>query len=200
MEYLFFNCRDAVNLTIPFLLHIAQRSPRFRELYIDIADPFDCVPETNDDVYHNVAVHFGSLLSTNVELGIILASQLEVLSVNGNYVNFSLLDLARIVDALFSHSTSLPVLKSLTFDVDAHPCTWLTVQHLIRGTTLMFNCFPKLIHFSLNCQPYDAFKETIYDFSNLASEWYVKWTMSKSSRMFRTLTYRHRPNSLDIWL
>ena len=193
-----FSChRNTVNVVISLLLHIAQRSPRFRELIIDAADSFD----SNFEPRGQVEFHFGHLLETNAQLGIILASQLEVLHFNGEHVNCSLLDLAQTFDRLFSHSTSPPVLKSLTFDVGADPRWWLNTRHLIRGTQLVFNRFPSLIHFILNGCPYEAYEGTIYDFSELAEEWYAQWRMSESKQnRFRALSYRHRPNSLEVWL
>ena len=156
------------NVAITLLLHIAQRSPRFRQLQFD------------RDFPHRdpVEFHFGPLLASNREMGIRLASQLEVVHFNGEHVNCSVLDLAQTFDQLFSHSTSSPDLKSLTFDVGAHPRSWLNTPHLMRATTLLFNRFPSLIHFTLNCSPYDAYKGTIYDVSILAPEWHVHWSVS----------------------
>jgi hypothetical protein len=196
-ESMFSRHRTTVNVAISLLLHIAQRSPRFRELIINAADAFDGGCPNGAQV----EFHFGHLLETNVDLGIILASQLEVLHFNGEEVNCSLLDLARTFDGLFSHSTSPPVLKSMTFEVGEHPRSWLNTRHLIRGSQLLFDRFPSLIHFTLKGYPHDAYKGTIYDFSNLAPRWYAHWRMSQSRQnTFRELTYRHRSNSFDVWL
>ena len=189
--------RDTIRLGISLLLHVAQRSPSFRELTIDGVDPYDY----DHDYNTQAEFHFGPLLESNVQLGIMLASQLEVLHFNGDHVNCSFLDLARTFSRLFSHSTSSPVLKSLTFDVAAHPRSWLNTRHLVRGTKLLFNRFPSLIHFTLNGNPYDAYEGTSYDFSELAPKWYVHWTISQLKQdTFRELSYRHRPNSLEVWL
>ena len=189
--------RNTVNVAIPLLLHIAQRSPRFCELIIDAVDAFESAcPNSGQREFH-----FEQLFETNVQLGIILASQLEALHFNGVEVNCSLLALARMFDGLFSHSASPPVLKSLTFEVGEHPRSWLNTHHLIRGTQLVFNRFPSLIHFTLNGYPYDAYKGTIYDLSELAPKWYAQWRMSQSKQgTFRELSYRRRPNSLEVWL
>ena len=179
------------------LLHIAQRAPRFRELIILGVDPFDSTHDYNK----TAEFHFGPLLANNRQLGIILASQLEVLHFEGTHLNCSLPDLARTFDRLFAHSTSSPVLKTLTFYVGAHPRSWLNTRRLMRGTQLLFNRFPSLIHFTLNCDPHDAYKGTMYDFSILAPQWHVHWTVSQLARdILRTLSYRHRPNSLEVWL
>ena len=189
--------RNTVKVAIPLLLHIAQRSPRFCELIIDAVDAFDSAcPNSGQREFH-----FEQLLATNAQLGIILASQLEVLHFNGGEINCALFDLAQTFNRLFSHSTSSPVLKSLTFEVGTHPRSWLDTHHLIRGTQLLFNCFPSLIHFSLIGCPYEAYKGTLQDFSTLAPEWYVHWTMSQlKQNTFRELSYRHRPNFLEVWL
>ena len=194
---MFSSHRDTIRLGISLLLYIAQRSPRFRELSIDGVDPSDSDQDNNKQA----EFYFNRLLANNRQLGSILASQLEVLRFHGGDVDCSFLDLARTFDRLFSHSKSPPVLKSLAFDVGAHPRSWLNTCHLVRGMKLLFDRFPSLIHFTLNGYPYDAYKGTIYDFSELAAEWYDHWTMSESGQdIFRTLSYRYRPNSLDVWL
>ena len=194
---MFSSHRDTIRLGISLLLHIVQRSPRFRELIIDGVDPFD----SDHDYNKQVEFYFGRLLANNRQLGIILASQLEALRFHGGGVDCSFLDLARTFDRLFSHSTSSPVLKSLTFDVGAHPHSRLNTRHLVRGTQLVFGRFPSLIHFTLNDYPYDACKGTTYDFSELAAEWYDHWRMSqRTQNTFRALSYRHRANSLEVWL
>jgi hypothetical protein len=70
------------------LIHIAQRSPYFYELYID-AD-----------------LDYGRILSLNVELGILLISQLEKFYFTAKDSNCSLGDLVQIVDTLFSYFSS----------------------------------------------------------------------------------------------
>ncbi|CAF1421910.1 unnamed protein product [Rotaria sp. Silwood1] len=79
-----------VGENIAHLFHIANRSPYFRELYI----------ESDLD--------FGRALSSNVELGILLSSQIEILYFKTKDADCSLKDLVRIVDKLFSHSPSTP--------------------------------------------------------------------------------------------
>jgi hypothetical protein len=167
---------------IPHLLHIAQRSPHFRELHI------------------NSDLDFGRILSANVELGILLASQLEILHFTGEQANCSLLDLARIIDTLFAHSSSPPCLKQLTFKVDAHPSSWLTVRHLVRGIGKMLDRFPKLIRFNLHCQYTAAFQEKKYNLSELAPAWSVFSYLRRPSRMRNSYVYRHKPHKLEIWL
>jgi hypothetical protein len=166
---------------IPHLLHIAQRSPHFRELHI------------------KSDLKFGRVLSSNVELGILLASQLEILCFTGKEANCSLLDLARIIDKLFAHSSSSPCLKQLTFKVDAHPSSWLTVRHLIRGIGKMLDRFPKLIRFNLTCQYTAAFQEPKYNLSELTPAWSV-YSMFQRPWMKRSYKYRHKPHMLEIWL
>lgn len=193
---MFSSHRTTVNVAISLLLHIAQRSPRFRELIINAADAFD----GECPIGAQVEFHFGHLLVTNVQLGIVLASQLQVLHFNGEEVNCSLLDLAQTFDGLFSHSSSSPILKSLTLEVGEHPRSWLDTHHLIHGTQLLFSRFPSLIHFILRGYPHEAYEGTIYDLSELAPKRYAQWRMSQSKQdTFRALSYRHRPNSLEVW-
>jgi hypothetical protein len=163
------------------LLHVAQRSPYFRELHI------------------KSDLDFGRVLSSNVELGILLASQLEVLSFTGDEANCSLLDLAKIVDTLFAHSSVSPCLKQLTFKVDAHPSSWLTVRHLIHGIGKMLDRFPELIRFNLHCQYASAFEERKYNLSELAPEWSVLSSFQRPW-MQRSYEYRRKPHMLEIWL
>ena len=194
---MFSSHRDKIHIAISLLFHIAQRSPRFRELKIVGVDPFD-----RDHVYTKQAeFHFGHLLGRNHQLKIILASQLEVLHFDGEHLDCSFLDLVLIFDQVFSCSISPPVLKSLQFEVGAHPSSWLHKFHLLCGTRMLFDRFPSLIHFTLIGHPYDVYDETIYNFSELAAEWYDHWRMSQSRRdTFRILSYRYRPNLLDVWL
>ena len=106
---MFFRHRTTVNVAISLLLHITQRSARFRELVIDAVDRVDTATENGGQV----EFHFRHLLETNVELGILLASQLKVFHFNGEGVHCSFLDLAQTFDRLFSYSTSPPVLTSI---------------------------------------------------------------------------------------
>ncbi len=170
-----------VGVNIPHLLHIAQRSPRLRELQIG-AD-----------------LDYSHVLSSNVQLGILLASQLEILHFTAENANSSLGDLAQIVDTLFGYSISPPCLKQLTLNVDGHPSSWVSTRHLVRWISKVLKRFPALIHFSLYCEKNEAFQDSIYSLSELADKWYAissatqpNWNMS--------LTYRHKPHSLDIWL
>jgi hypothetical protein len=136
----------------------------------------------------------------NVELGILLISQLEVLYFTAKDSNCSLGDLVRIVDTLFSHSSSAsPVLKQLTLYVDGHPSQWLSAHHLVDEIGKIMDRLPALIHFTLYCVPNPAFEERIYNLSELAPEWYVRSLLSRPT-MNGQLNYRHKPNSLDIWL
>ncbi len=123
-----------VGENIAHLLHIAKRSPNFRELYI----------ESDLD--------FGRVLSSNIELGILLSSQITILYYKAKDADCSLQDLVQIVDTLFSHSTSTPRLKQLTLNVDGHPNSWLSTRHLVRWIKKVFKRFPTLIHFTLYCQ------------------------------------------------
>ena len=166
---------------IPHLLHIAQRSPHFRELHI------------------KSDLDFGRVLSLNVKLGILLASQLEVLCFTGDQANCSLLDLAKIIDKLFGHSSSPSCLKQLTFKVDAHPSSWLTVRHLVRGIGKMLDRFPKLNHFNLHCQYTEAFEEQKYNLSELAPAWSV-FSAFQRGCIRSSYVYRHKPHILEIWL
>ncbi len=163
------------------MLHVAQRSPHFRELHI------------------KSDLNFARVLSSNVELGILLASQLEILSFTGEEANCSLLDVAKIIDTFFGHSSLSPCLKQLTFNVDAQPSSWLTVRHLVRGIGKMLDRFPKLIRFNLHCQYSSAFQQRKYNLSELA----LKWSVFSSLRrpwMQRSYEYRHKPHMLEIWL
>ena len=80
---MFSSHRTTVNVAISLLLHIAQRSPRFRELIINVADAFD--GDCSNSGQHNF--HFEHALMTNVQLQIILASQLKVLHFNGEQID-----------------------------------------------------------------------------------------------------------------
>jgi hypothetical protein len=170
-----------VGENISHLIHIAKRSPNFRELYI----------ESDLD--------FGRALSSNVELGILLSSQLEILYFNAKDAGCSLRDHVRIVNTLFSHSTSTPRLKQLTLNIDGHPDSWLSTRHLVRWIGKVFKRFPALIHFTLYCQHKEALQDSLNNLSRLASEWYVISSLSRP-RWNSSLNYRHKPHSLDIWL
>jgi len=139
------------------------------------------------------------VLSSNVELGILLASQLEILSFTGEEANCSLLDVAKIIDTFFSHSSLSPCLKQLTFNVDAQPSSWLTVRHLVRGIGKMLDRFPELIHFNLQCQHTSAFQQRKYNLSELAPKWSV-FSSLRRPWMQRSYEYRHKPHMLQIWL
>ena len=67
--------RDTTYLAISLLLHTTQRSQRFPELIIIGVDLF----ESGHDYNKKAEFHFGHLLATNIQLGIILTSQLELL-------------------------------------------------------------------------------------------------------------------------
>ncbi|UJR11811.1 hypothetical protein I4U23_015991 [Adineta vaga] len=165
---------------IPYMLHIVQRSPYFRELHI------------------KSDLDFGRVLASSNELGILLSSQLEILSFTGEEANCSLLDLVNIIDKLFSYSSS-PCLKQLTFKVDAHPRSWLTVRHLVRGIGKMFDRFPKLNRFNLHCPECSAFQERKYNLSELAPQWSVLSSLRRPW-IVRSYEYRHKPHILEIWL
>ncbi|CAF4013473.1 unnamed protein product, partial [Rotaria sp. Silwood1] len=89
---------DITGKGVLHLLHIAQRSPQLHELHI-IGNS-----------------HFGRILSLNVELGILFTSQLEVLYFTEKNFSCSLADLVQIINSLFSHSSSSPMLKQLRLD------------------------------------------------------------------------------------
>ena len=104
-------------------------------------------------------LNFGRIISLNVELGILLISQLEKLYFTAKDSNCSLDDLVDIIDLLFvPPSSSLPVLKELTLNVDGHPNAWLSAQHLVDQIGIIFRRFPKLIHFTLYCRQISAFE------------------------------------------
>ncbi|CAF1040321.1 unnamed protein product [Adineta steineri] len=167
---------------IPYLLHIAHRSPYFRELHI------------------KSDVDFGRVLASNTELGILLSSQLEILSFTGEQENCSLRRLVNIVDKLFSHSSSSsPCLKQLTFKVNAHPSSWLTVHNLVRGIGKMFDRFSKLNRFNLHCPEYSIFQEEKYSLSELAPYWSVLSSLRRPW-IIHSYEYRHKPHMLEIWL
>ncbi|CAF4986031.1 unnamed protein product [Rotaria sp. Silwood1] len=169
-----------VGENIAHLFHIAKRSPYFRELYI----------ESDLD--------FGRALSSNVELGILLSSQIEILYFKTKDADCSLKDLVRIVDKLFSHSPSTPRLKQLTLNIDGHPDSWLSTRHLIRWLGKIFKRFSKLIHFTLYCQHEKFLQDSSNNLSHLAPEWYIMSSLSRP-RWISSLNYRHKPHSLDIW-
>ncbi|CAF4162112.1 unnamed protein product, partial [Adineta steineri] len=180
---LFSNCFSGiVGDNIPYLLHIAHRSPYFRELHI------------------KSDVDFGRVLASNTELGILLSSQLEILSFTGEQENCSLRRLVNIVDKLFSHSSSSsPCLKQLTFKVNAHPSSWLTVHNLVRGIGKMFDRFSKLNRFNLHCPEYSIFQEEKYSLSELAPYWSVLSSLRRPW-IIHSYEYRHKPHMLEIWL
>jgi hypothetical protein len=165
---------------IPHFLHIVQRSPHLRELHIE-AD-----------------LDYSRVISSNVQLGILLGSQLEILYFAAKEANTSLGDQVQIVDTLFGYSTSPPCLKKLTINVIGHPSLWLSTRHLVRWIDKVFKRFPALIHFTLFCQHAEAFKGT-YSLSELAPEWYAISSLTQRN-WNSSLNYRHKPHSLDIWL
>jgi hypothetical protein len=124
---------------------------------------------------------------------------LDVFCYTASQANSSLGDLARIVDTLFSHSTSPLRLKELTLNIDGHPSTWLSTQHLVRWIAKLFKRFPLLIHFTVGCDPADAYEDSEYSLSKLAPEWYVMSLLGQRIRR-DPIEYRHKPHSLDIWL
>jgi hypothetical protein len=121
---------------------------------------------------------------------------LDVFCYTASQANSSLGDLARIVDTLFSHSTSPLRLKELTLNIDGHPSTWLSTEHLVRWIAKLFKRFPLLIHFTLYCPSIEGSE---YSLSKLAPEWYVMSLLGQRIRTGR-IEYRHKPHSLDIWL
>ncbi len=135
----------------------------------------------------------------NVELGILLTSQLEVLYFTENNVNCSLADLAQIINALFSHSSSSPMLKQLKLDFCEHPSSWFTIDHFVEQIQKISNRFPALIHLTLHCSHGVLFSNKPYNLSELAQESYIRLLLSRSN-MNRRLTYRNTSNSFDIWL
>jgi len=90
-------------------------------------------------------------------------------------------------------------LKQLTLHVDGHPSSWLSTDHLVNQIGKIFDLFPALIHFTLFCEPAEAFQNKIYNLSQLATKWYVKLFFSRPNTK-SSLKYRHKPNLLDIWL
>ncbi|CAF3143271.1 unnamed protein product [Rotaria sp. Silwood2] len=163
------------------LLHIAQRSPQLRELYI-IGNS-----------------HFGRILSLNVELGILLTSQLEVLYFTEKNFNCSLADLVQIINSLFSHSSSSPMLKQLRLDFGEHPSSWFPIDHFVEEIEKILNRFPALIHLTLHCTHGELFFNKLYNLSELAQESYIRLLLSRSNMNGR-LSYRNKSNSFDIWL
>ncbi|CAF4803890.1 unnamed protein product [Rotaria sp. Silwood1] len=167
---------------IPLLLHIAQRAPYFREFYI----------EAN--------LNLGHILSSNAQLGILLVSQLEIFYFTAKNSNCSLGDLVEIVDTLFAHSSvSSTILKQLTLNVDGHPSSWLTIDHLLIHIGKILDRFPALIHFTLYCQHDTESQDNSYNLSKLAPEWYARLLLSRS-HLIDSLEYRYKTYSLDIWL
>ncbi|CAF0818760.1 unnamed protein product [Adineta steineri] len=163
------------------LAHVIQCSPQLRELYI----------EQN--------LQYGHALASNTQLGILLACKLEVFCYTVSHDTSSLGDLAQIVDTLFSHSLSPPCLKELILKVNGHPSTWLSTKHLVRWIAKLFKRFPVLIHFTLNCQPSEAYEHNEYSLSKLAPKWFGVSLLSRRIRPGQ-IEYRHKPHSLDIWL
>jgi hypothetical protein len=135
----------------------------------------------------------------NVELGILLSSQLEVFYFTEKYFDDSLADLVQIINTLFSHSSSSPMLKQLRLDFCDHPSSWFTIDHFVEQIEKIFNCFPALIHLTLTCTHGELFFNKPYNLSELAQESYIKLLLSRSNINSR-LSYRNKSNSFDIWL
>ncbi|CAF3746272.1 unnamed protein product [Rotaria sp. Silwood1] len=165
---------NQICLNLPILLYVAQRAPRFCELEVQ------------------ATLAFGLALSFNIELCTYLADHLEVLRFCSEDRTSSFLELVQVVDTIYSYSSSSS-LKKLTIFVDADPASWLTLDHFQSGLRLVFNRFPKLIHFTLFCCRIELFKNTIYDLTALASEWY------KGMNCPRSWSWRSKPHIFDIW-
>ncbi|UJR16999.1 hypothetical protein I4U23_003897 [Adineta vaga] len=173
---------DVVGRRLTRLAHVIQCSPHFRELFIS----------------HNL--DYARALSLNEQLGVLLASKLQVLYYTTKTdSNSSLGNLAQIIDTLFSHSTSPPCLKELTLNIDGHPSSWLSIEHLIRWINKLFKRFPFLIHFTLYCRSAIEYDDPDYDLSNFASKWYFSSLINQRLRTGQ-IQYRHKANSIDIWL
>ncbi|CAF4235649.1 unnamed protein product, partial [Adineta steineri] len=87
----------------------------------------------------------------------------------------------------------------LILKVNGHPSTWLSTKHLVRWIAKLFKRFPVLIHFTLNCQPSEAYEDNEYSLSKLAPKWFGVSLLSRRIRPGQ-IEYRHKPHSLDIWL
>jgi hypothetical protein len=90
-------------------------------------------------------------------------------------------------------------LKELTLNIDGHLSDWLSTEYLVRWIGKLFKSFPVLICFNLYCQPTEAYEDSQYSLSKLASEWHIVSLLGRRVRTDR-IKYRHKPHSLDIWL
>ncbi|CAF1552591.1 unnamed protein product, partial [Rotaria sordida] len=105
-----------------------------------------------------------------------------------------------IIVTLFTHSSaSSIVLKQLTLNVDGHPSSWLTIDHLLVHIGKILDRFPALIHFTLYCQHDTESQDNTYNLSKLAPEWYARLLLSRP-HLIDSLEYRYKTYSLDIWL
>ncbi|CAF4987161.1 unnamed protein product [Rotaria sp. Silwood1] len=170
-----------VGENISHLLHIAQRSPYLRELYI------------------KSDLDYGYVLCLNKQLGMLLSQQLEVLHFNAEQANSSFGDLVRIIDKLFSYGQSSPCLQQLILDIDAHLDSWLSTRHLVRWLGKIFKRFPSLIRLTLSCKDEEACRNSEENLSTLAPEWYV-YSLLSGKKWMCSLKYRHKPNLIEIWL
>ncbi|CAF3253539.1 unnamed protein product [Rotaria socialis] len=173
--------KGVVGENISHLLHIAQRSSYFSELYI----------ESDLD--------YGRVLSLNKQFGRLLSRQLVILHYTAQEANSSLGDLVRIIDKLFSYGQSSPRLKQLILNIDAHPDSWLSTRHLVLSFEKIFKRFPSLTHLTLNCKATEACRNSVQNLSTLASEWYVVSLLSRKMPM-SSVEYRHKPHLIEIWL
>ncbi len=166
---------------IPQLLHIIQRSPQFRELHIEST------------------MKYARVLSSNIELGILLINQLEVLHFTVQQSKNSFRKLLQIVDTLFGYSTSTSRLKQLTLIVKEQPGPWLSTKNIVRWLRKIFKRFPGLIHLNLSCRQTQAYENSQYNFSELCFKWPVMYLIARQ-RPSGFIEYRHNPHSIDIWL
>ncbi len=135
----------------------------------------------------------------NVELGMLLTSRLEVLYFTAENSSGSIADLVQIINALFSHSSSSPILKQLILDFSEHPSSWFAIDHFVEQIEKILNRFPALIHLTLHCAHGELFFNKPYNLSELAQESYIRLLLSRSNMNGR-LSYRNKSNSFDIWL
>jgi hypothetical protein len=175
------NSRYVTDRKLTRLAHVIRCAPKLRELHIE----------------HDL--DYARALSSNAELGILLATKLDVFRYTTKEAESSLGDLARLVDVLFSHSTAPPRLKELTLNIDGHPSAWLSMEHLVQWISQLAKRFPALIHFTLYCQPIELYERDKYSLTRLVAQRSLTCLLGGRIRT-GPIEYRSKPHSLDIWL
>lgn len=152
-----------------------------------------CAPQLRElSVQHDL--DYLRALSANVELGVLLASKLDVFSYRVLDGRGSLADLARLIDALFRHSTTPSRLKELRLDIDGQRRTCLSKKHFVQWITQLLHRFPALIHFNLDC-----YRKAQYNLTRFITNESLQSLFLEQLRR-DSVEYQLTPHSLCIWL